>query len=96
MDFVFHCASCRGLLIARHELRGSRVQCAHCAGGIEVRSEKPVTDAVVNALLDAPRPAPETAQRILRRVRPAVRHSSAGASRGQSPLPRGTRSPFGK
>ncbi len=91
MDFVFYCASCRGPLIARHHLRGFRVQCAHCSGGIEVRCEKPVTEAVVSSLLDGPQALPGVGQRILRRVRPAARHSSAGASHAQGRFPRGAR-----
>ena len=79
MDFVFHCASCRGPLVARTHLRGLHVQCAHCASGTEVGSGKPVTEAVVRALLDTPVPLAPSGQHILRRVRPAPRHSSAGA-----------------
>ncbi|MGB8168216.1 MAG: hypothetical protein WCF18_12035 [Chthoniobacteraceae bacterium] len=94
MDFVFYCTSCGGPLIARHDLRGFRVQCAHCSGGIEVRSEKPITEAVSNALLDAPVPSPAHGTQILRRVRPAVRHSSAGASHDRRQFQRGARISF--
>jgi hypothetical protein len=96
MDFVFNCASCRGPLIARANLRGFRVQCAHCSGGIEVVSAKPVTDAVANALLDAPLPFPPKSALILRRVRPATCCSSAVATRGRDRLPRAARISVGK
>jgi hypothetical protein len=77
MDFVFYCLSCQGPLIARTTLRGTRVQCAHCRGGIEASAGRTITETVVSALLDAPLPA---AHRILRRVRPAVCYHSASAS----------------
>lgn len=91
MDFVFNCASCGGPLIARTNLRGLHVQCAHCSGGTEVSSGKRVTEAVVSALLDAPLPTAVTDRCILRRVRPAAHHSSAGASPAKPRLPRTAR-----
>ncbi len=87
MDFVFHCASCGGPLIARTQLRGLHVQCAHCVGGTEVARGERVTEAVASALLDSP----PNGQRLLRRVRPAPRHTSAGASHDQPRLPRTAR-----
>ena len=91
MDFIFNCATCQGPLIARSNLRGFVVQCAHCAGGVEIRSGKPVTEAVANALLDAPLPAVPAGQAVLRRVRPPSYHSSAGLARATPSLGRGVR-----
>jgi hypothetical protein len=87
MDFVFKCLSCHGPLLARKDLCGLRVQCAHCSAGIEIRPTDLVTEAVVSAFLDAPAPA----RPVLRRVRPAPRHASAGAAHAQPRLIRGAR-----
>lgn len=76
MDFVFNCASCHGPLIARQNLRGRRVQCAHCSGGIEAHSGAPVTEAVVSHFLD--QTGHPANRRMLRRVKPAARLSSPG------------------
>jgi hypothetical protein len=90
MDFVFNCASCHGPLIARSDLRGLRVQCAHCFRATEIRSGRPVTESLVNDFLEAPKTA-ATERWVLRRVRPAIRHSSAPASRARPLVARGVR-----
>ena len=91
MDFVFNCLSCHGPLIARQNLKGVTVECAHCSGGIEVASGDPVTEALVSALLDLPRTPEAVKGLILRRVRPAVKHSSADFSRPKKSFPRNAR-----
>jgi hypothetical protein len=88
MDFVFYCLSCGGPLVARTHLRGTRVECAHCRGGIEAGPGRAVTEAVVSALLDTALPL---RPRVLRRVRPVACHVSAGAIRSRPRLVREAR-----
>lgn len=68
MDFVFNCASCHGPLIARQNLQGKRVECAHCSGRIEAQGD-PVTEALVSKILDYS--VTTSKHRVLRRVKPA-------------------------
>jgi hypothetical protein len=89
MDFVFNCALCHGPLVARTDLHGLHVQCAHCLKGTEVGEGTPVTEALTNTILDGTAPTPN--QPILRRVRPALQYSSAGASHNKPRLPRKAR-----